>query len=143
MSRACSLPLALPVSAVYNLPLTMLADAKQPPPMLLRHLTVRSATLSGERMVSLRLTPWCAGSKRNCVQSPLAMEPVAAIAAQSTAHILTGWFRMTLLVAALLFPSAKLSHGTILIISRIIFMCFNFLPLLFRPEFALMNLPNE
>ena len=36
-----SLPSALPVSAVYNLPSTTLAEAKQPPPTRSRHLTVR------------------------------------------------------------------------------------------------------
>src|SRR4029453_15498092 len=89
ISSACSLPLALPVSAVYNLPSNMLAEAKQPPPMLVRHFTVKFATFAGERMVSLGFTPWCAASKRKCVQSPLAIDTIIAIATQANKYTRT------------------------------------------------------
>ena len=61
-----------------------------PPPTLALHLTLRFRTFVRERMVSLGLTPWCAGSKRYCVQSPLAIDPVAGIIAQIKHHAFHG-----------------------------------------------------
>ena len=57
--------------------------------MLVRHFTVRFATFAGERIVSLGFTPRCAGSKRKWVQSALAIDAVAAIAAQSNTYART------------------------------------------------------
>ena len=87
-----------------------------------------------ERIVSPGLTPRFAGSKRYCVQSPLAIDPVAAIIAQSDAYHWTRQPRWTPVIAVSLLSRPKVRHGTGLIIWLIMFICFNFCLCCFGPN---------